>query len=184
MFASLTFRRLAVIAFVLACVGTGAKFARAQATHPFEAIASVLQHPRCVNCHPSDNRPLQGDDHHLHQMMVNRGLDGRGSVGARCYACHQGQNSDLSIVPGAPHWQLAPASMGWFGLSSRDLCRVLKDPARNGNRSLADLVEHMDKDPLVRWGWSPGKGRAPIPIAHAEFIALLKAWAATGGDCP
>jgi hypothetical protein len=59
---------------------------------------------------------------------------------------------------------------------------LLKDPARNGNRSLAELVEHMDKDPLVRWGWSPGRGRSPIPIAHSEFITLLKAGAATGGD--
>jgi|SRR5215470_15299084 len=182
-------RLFAVLAILAAALLAGATrvldiSAHGQAAHPFEPIASVLQHPRCVNCHPNGNTPLQGDDHHPHQMKVNRGVDGSGSVVARCYACHRDQNSDLSIVPGAPSWKLAPAGMAWFGLSSRELCTVLKDRTQNGNRSLDDLVEHMDNDPLVRWGWNPGRGRAPVPIPHTQFVAFLKTWAAAGGPCP
>jgi hypothetical protein len=30
----------------------------------FERIATVLQSPRCLNCHPRGDRPAQGDDRH------------------------------------------------------------------------------------------------------------------------
>ena len=100
-----------------------------------------------------------------------------------------GAGFDVSGVPGAPHWQLAPVSMSWQGLSPGELCAVLKNPQMNGNRSLADLVKHMDEDKLVLWGWNPGKdvdgkSREPVPIPHAEFVSLLKEWAALGGACP
>ena len=74
--------------------------------------------------------------------------------------------------------------MLWQGLSLGDLCRMLKDPARNGGRSSKDLVEHMESEPLVLWGWNPGRGREPIPIPHAEFVDLMKAWVAGGNACP
>jgi hypothetical protein len=74
--------------------------------------------------------------------------------------------------------------MSWQGLSPGELCAVLKNPQLNGNRSLADLVKHMDEDELVQWGWNPGKGREPVPIPHAEFVSLLKEWVALGGACP
>ena len=43
----------------------------------------------------------------------------------------------------APGWHLAPASMGWVGLSEGDLCRTLLDRRKNGGRSVADLVNDM-----------------------------------------
>jgi hypothetical protein len=158
--------------------------AESEPLNPFLRIATVLQHPRCLNCHPRGDNPLQGSDHHPHPMKITRGEDGKGAVAARCYACHRDENNDVSGVPGAPHWQLAPASMGWQGLSPGELCAVLKNPQLNGNRSLADLVKHMDEDKLVQWGWNPGKGREPVPIPHAEFISLLKEWVALDGACP
>ncbi len=30
--------------------------------NPFIKIATVLQHPRCMNCHPRDDHPRQGAD--------------------------------------------------------------------------------------------------------------------------
>jgi hypothetical protein len=46
------------------------------------------------------------------------------------------------------------------------------------------LLEHVDHDALVLWGWNPGQGRAPVPIAHADFVAAFKRWVDTGAPCP
>jgi len=179
----------ASIAFIAAATMFASKHAESQPANPFVKIASVLQHPRCMNCHPRDDNPRQGMDRHPHVMKITRGPDNKGAVAARCVACHRDENNELTGVPGAPHWELAPLSMGWQDLSAGELCGVLKDPKLNGNRSLADLVKHMDEDKLVLWGWNPGKDtegkdREPVPIPHAEFVGLLKAWAAIAGACP
>jgi hypothetical protein len=29
--------------------------------------------PRCMNCHPAGDVPLQGDDSHIHTMLPQRG---------------------------------------------------------------------------------------------------------------
>ena len=54
----------------------------------FETVRTVLQHPRCQNCHPAGDAPLQGDDSHVHQQNVQRGPEGRGVVGEECTTCH------------------------------------------------------------------------------------------------
>jgi hypothetical protein len=33
----------------------------------FEEAGKVLQHPRCMNCHPAGERPRQTDQRRLHQ---------------------------------------------------------------------------------------------------------------------
>jgi hypothetical protein len=173
-----------IVAATAVALGQGNATGGAAPASAFDTIAGVLQSPRCINCHPSGNRPLQGDDHHPHQMRITRGADDHGAIGARCQACHRNANSEWSMVPGAPSWALAPASMSWQGLSAHALCTVLRDPRRNGNRSLDQLVEHVDKDELVLWGWNPGGERQPVAVPHAEFMTLFKAWAAAGGPCP
>lgn len=150
----------------------------------FAPIATVLEHPRCMNCHPRGDIPLQTDARRVHQMNIVRGPDDQGAPGAPCAACHGEANHAVSGVPGAPHWQLAPLSMGWQGLDRGALCRVLVDPATNGGRDIAALVEHMSADPLVLWGWAPGSDRAPVTPAHPEFVVALEAWADAGGPCP
>ena len=40
----------------------------------FERMATVMTHPRCLNCHTNGAAPKQGDDRHLHIMDVVRGL--------------------------------------------------------------------------------------------------------------
>lgn len=152
----------------------------------FRAVASVLTSPRCLNCHTPSDGPLQGDDNHPHAMNVKRGADGKGSPALRCRACHQTENARfLHGPPGAADWQLPPAKtpMAWKGLSTGELCRTLKDPARNGNRSLQNLIPHMDTS-LVRWAWNPGPGRTVPPLSHDEFVSRLKEWIETGAACP
>src|SRR5271170_2154844 len=150
----------------------------------WQKIVAVLQHPRCLNCHQAES-PLQGDARLPHLPRVVRGPDNLGVGATRCGNCHNDTGNDAaSRAPGAPHWQLAPVSMVWQGRSDGDLCRLLKDPKRNGGRSLGALVEHMDKEPLVLWGWDPGAGRAPVPLPHQDFVAQMKVWAVGGSICP
>ena len=150
----------------------------------FAPVAAVLRHPRCMNCHPRDDRPRQGDDRHKHLQNIVRGADDMGFVNARCAACHRDENNEHSGVPGAPAWHLAPLSMGWQGLNDAELCATLIDTNRNGGKDIAALVEHMNKDKVVLWGWDPGGKRAPVSTPHPEFVTQLKAWAAAGAPCP
>jgi hypothetical protein len=150
----------------------------------FQEAAKVLTHPRCVNCHPAGDAPLQGPAERIHEPPVRRGTGGFGVVGMECSTCHRGANFDPGRVPGAPHWHLAPRGMAWEGESAGAICEQLKDPARNGRRTLEEVVEHMREDELVGWGWAPGAGRAPAPGTQQIAADLLAAWAATGAVCP
>lgn len=156
----------------------------AESASAFAEVARVLRHPRCLNCHPAGDRPHVGDDARVHGMNVQRGADDRGRIGQRCTACHRDANQPRAGVPGAPHWHLAPRSMGWENLDDHDLAEALKDRAKNGDRSLADIREHMAHDPLVLWGWDPGPGRSAVPVPHATFIEQVDAWIEGGAVSP
>ena len=150
----------------------------------FQEIGRVLQHPRCMNCHPAGDRPTQGETMHRHEPPVVRGESNIGAPGMRCTTCHQAQNIDHAGVPGHPKWHLAPIEMAWQGKSLGDICRQIKDPARNGGMTLAALEKHLAEDDLVGWGWNPGKGREPAPGTQKSFGLLFSAWLADGGHCP
>lgn len=150
----------------------------------FTEAGKVITHARCMNCHPVGDRPAQGDDRHPHMPLVARGLDDFGAIGMRCTTCHGPENFDPAGVPGNPAWRMAPIEMGWVGKSLGDICRQIKDPNRNGGKSLEDLVHHMSEDPLVGWGWHPGTGRQPAPGTQKEFGELIKAWIDAGAECP
>jgi hypothetical protein len=156
----------------------------ARSTALFSEAAKVLQHPRCMNCHPAGDRPRQGDTRRLHQPPVTRGDDGFGLPAMRCQICHQAANFDPGRVPGDPGWHLAPREMGWEGKTVAQICEQIKDPARNGGRSLDDIVHHVGDDHLVGWAWAPGAGRQPAPGTQAQAGALLDAWVKTGAVCP
>ena len=156
----------------------------------FETVRGVLQHPRCQNCHPADDVPLQGDAGAPHNQNVQRGPTGLGMVGAECTTCHGAANPPASygahMPPGASvGWRMPPPAtkMTFVGMQPKALCEQLKDPARNGGRDLAKLRAHLD-DPLVRWGWTPGTGRTPIATPRDTFIAAFERWAAAGAPCP
>jgi hypothetical protein len=150
----------------------------------FTELSKVLSHPRCSNCHPADNSPRQGDERRLHQPPVTRGVDGYGLVYMRCPSCHQNTNFDPGRMPGAPNWHLAPLEMAWEGKTIPEICEQIKDPTRNGKRSLQDLVTHITTDKLVAWAWAPGVGREPAPGTQQRAGALAQAWVDTGAVCP
>jgi hypothetical protein len=150
----------------------------------FTEAAKVLTHPRCMNCHPAGDRPRQGDLRRPHQPPVFRGEDGFGLAALRCPVCHQQANVDAGRVPGNPIWHLAPAEMGWEGKTLGQICAQIKDPARNGNRSLDDIVHHVGTDHLVGWAWAPGAGRQSAPGTQAQTGALLAEWVKSGAVCP
>jgi hypothetical protein len=150
----------------------------------FEEAGKVITHARCVNCHPAGDRPAQGDDRRPHMPLVVRGVDNFGAVGMRCTTCHGPANFDAAGVPGNPAWHLAPIEMAWVGKSLGEICRQIKDPQRNGGKSMEELVHHMAEDSLVGWGWNPGVGREPAPGTQKEFGELIKAWSDTGAVCP
>ena len=153
----------------------------------WSTVYAVLQHPRCANCHPPDRLPRQGDLGAPHAQNVQGGPDGRGLFAMRCDACHAGANlPGAHLPPGAPNWHLPPEEtpMVFLGRSSGELCRQLKDPARNGGKQPEELFEHMAHDALVLWGWSPGEGRNPVPIPHAELVGAVRTWVDGGCACP
>jgi hypothetical protein len=150
----------------------------------FLEAAKVLFHPRCQNCHPSGDTPTQREELGLHDPPVTRGPEDRGVPGLYCDSCHQDANGLLARVPGAPHWRLAPRSAAWVGVSARAVCEQLKDPARNGSRSLDQIVDHVSHDALVAWGWTPGADRPPAPGTQERFGALVAAWIRDGAECP
>jgi len=157
---------------------------RARSAALFQEAGRVLTSPRCLNCHPPDNTPRQGEDMRVHQPPVQRGAGGMGVAGMRCFTCHGPANFDPARMPGNPKWMLAPIEMAWIGKSLGEICEQLKDPKRNGGKTLDEIVEHNAHDILVGYGWAPGVGRAPAPGTQEQFGALMRAWADTGAHCP
>jgi hypothetical protein len=74
--------------------------------------------------------------------------------------------------------------MAWQGKSLAEICAQIKDPKRNGGRSLAQIQSHVTNDDLVGWAWHPGEGRHAAPGTQSEFGVLIGAWIATGAQCP
>lgn len=150
----------------------------------FSEAAKVMLHPRCANCHPNGDVPAQGNEMRAHDPPVVRGPDDHGVPGLQCASCHQDRNQDLARVPGAPKWHVAPLSMAWVGHTPAAICEQLKDPARNGGKTLEQIVDHSAHDELVAWGWAPGAGRESAPGTQAGFGALVAAWVKEGAACP
>jgi hypothetical protein len=150
----------------------------------FATVHRVLLHPRCRNCHPAGDAPLQHDDGRPHGQHVTRRSE---KNGLGCATCHRDKNGPRpGQPPGAPHWHLPPPQtpMVFEGRTPRQLCEQLKDRAATGGRDLAALVDHVTHDRLVLWGWDPGPGRTPVPVPHARFVAAMRTWADAGGPCP
>jgi hypothetical protein len=171
----------------------------AGARRAFEAAYPVFMHPRCMNCHPAGDAPLQGDDSRPHFYRVQRGPDGNGLPAMRCSNCHQAANQPgLHAPPGAPHLTgdgAPPAAPRWHlpgpktpmvfqGRTPGELCRQLQNRRQNGGLRREKLIVHVSTDPLVLWGWNPGEGRSTPPISHEEFVREITEWVDKGCGCP
>ena len=158
--------------------------ANARSRALFSEVAKVLTSPRCINCHPAGDRPTQGNDRHAHMPPVFR-------AAGVCQTCHTDRNytlmeraSSYRSIPGHPRWDVAPIEMAWQGKRVTEICQQLKDPQRNGGRTLELVHEHLAHDDLVAWGWTPGEGRDPAPGSQQILGELVRAWIDSGADCP
>jgi hypothetical protein len=152
----------------------------------FHEVYKVLMSPRCMNCHPSGDIPLQGDDSHAHAMLPKRGVDGKGVYAMKCGNCHQSANTEgPGRPPGAPNWHLPPANMRMVfqGKSAHDLAKQIANPQTNGNKNVKQLLAHAD-DSLVKWGWEPGEGRTLPPLTYNEFKKAWITWIENGAYAP
>ena len=152
----------------------------------FMKVYKVLTSPRCMNCHPAGDAPLQGDDNHTHTMNVVRGPDGKGMYAAKCSNCHQPANAPgLHTPPGNPKWQLPPADMKMVfqGKTARQLALQIMNYNQNGHKNKEQLIEHA-RDTLVKAAWDMGEGRTPPPMAYADFVKTWDDWIKKGGYAP
>ena len=152
----------------------------------FKDVYRVLMHPRCMNCHPKGDVPLQGDDSHLHTMTPGRGKDGHGVYAMKCTNCHQPENTPgLHSPPGNPKWALPPSDMKMVfeGRKPHELAVQIMDYNRNGHKNKAKLLEHA-RDTLVKAGWTMGEGRMPPPLTYNEFVRAWDTWIEKGGYAP
>jgi alcohol dehydrogenase (cytochrome c) len=161
----------------------------------WQAIYSVLTHPRCMNCHTLDDFPRQTDDRYPHVFGVLKGPDNRGVEMKRCDACHGITNNTSTGIPGRLDWHVPPLSMTsesspGVAKSGPQLCADLKNKKKNNNRDLAQLVEFVESDQFILWGWDPGtrpngtpRTTPPLPTHH-DFIRVFKEWVAAGAPCP
>ena len=152
----------------------------------FMEVYKVLTSPRCMNCHPAGDIPLQGDDSHLQTMSPRRGKDGHGVYAMKCSNCHQPTNSPgLHTPPGNPKWGLPPADMKMVfqGKKPRELALQIMDYNRNGHKNKTQLLEHA-RDTLVKAGWNMGEGRKPPPLSYDAFLVAWDDWINKGGIAP
>ncbi|MEO8764776.1 MAG: hypothetical protein ABI416_10835 [Ginsengibacter sp.] len=152
----------------------------------FLDVYKVLMSPRCMNCHPAGDRPLQGDSGHIHTMNVQRGKDGKGLYALKCSNCHQPENAEANHAPpGNPKWQLPPANMKMVfqDKSAHDLALQIMDYSKNGHKNIQQLLEHA-RDTLVKAGWNMGKSHQPPPLSYQDFVAAWDTWINTGGYAP
>ncbi len=163
----------------------------------WQTFYEVASHPRCSNCHVgADNRPMWSGPSYgktrPHGMNINAGESRIGAETLICSTCHTTlleQDLQANLVPhAAPKvamaWSLAPVEAEWFGKPSNYVCNQLRDPARNGDRTIREVAVHLDHDLVLHWAWNPGGNREPAPHSlQASMDALMK-WAAAGTPCP
>lgn len=145
----------------------------------------VFMSPRCMNCHPSGDVPLQGDDSHLHVQGVKRGPDGKGLYALKCSNCHQEQHvPGEHMPPGAKGWHLPPMNrkMVFQGKTATQLATSFKNNAFTGFKDFKkDMLHHVETEPLVLAGWTYG---TPPPMSHKEFVSKIKEWIDKGAVIP
>ncbi len=162
----------------------------------WDNIHTVVTHPRCLNCHVgADNVPLWGTaaaPDRIHGMAVNAGQSRIGAETMACSACHQKSTRPNTVPHAAPHsgmdWRLAPVEFQWTNRSSAEICAQMRDPARNGGRDAARLIDHILHDAelvgFITWSFDPGAGRDPAPGSLQAHLEDMAVWTAAGMPCP
>ena len=166
---------------------------QAEGLAAFDRIFAVVTHPRCANCHPGpSDRPMWSGDYYgetrPHGMNIRAGESRIGAETLPCQTCHATTDIPQTTPHAAPRgdqpWLLAPVEAHWFGQTVEFICAQLRDPERNGGLDVAGLVDHLDHDGFVAWGWSPGPGRETPPGTLQDHIDDVLAWGVAGQPCP
>ncbi|MEN0067050.1 MAG: c-type cytochrome [Myxococcota bacterium] len=148
----------------------------------FADIYAVATHPRCMNCHPDGDAPMQGDDSHAHIYGITRFSPLEGTHCSTCHAPKAVGDGQVPLPPADAVWSMPPQAMAFQNRTQGELCNQLKNPATNGGRGLGDLAEHIEHDHLLVTSWH--SGRETPPITHAELVERYEIWAEAGGPCP
>ncbi len=155
----------------------------------FDTMMDVISHPRCINCHPSDRIPKRGMNAIPHPFGMDGAESNLSYETLLCAACHGEENDLSSGKPGAPHWDLAPASMAWDNLTREEIAKSMLNPKNNGNRSYEDILKHLTEDELVLWAFNPGThpdgtARVKPPVSEEDFKEAVKTWFKNGAIIP
>jgi len=163
----------------------------------WQTFYEVASHPRCSNCHVgASNRPMWSGPSYgktrPHGMNINADESRIGLEAVPCATCHVTlleSSDDANAMPHTPPrvaapWALAPVEAEWFGKSSAYICNQLKDPERNGNRTIQEVASHLDHDKILHWAWNPGGNRQPAPHSLQKVMGALMKWSAAGTPCP
>ena len=148
----------------------------------FADIYAVSMSPRCMNCHPAGDAPLQTDASTPHTMNVTRLSPTEGVHCSQCHAPSAVGDGTAPLPPADTIWSMPPSSMAFEGRSPAALCAQLKDPEANGGRGLTDLKDHVEQDHLLITSWH--SGRTAPPLSHPELVERFETWGAAGGPCP
>ena len=175
-----------LFASILAAGAAWAQPAALSSFQAFQKAATVIRHPRCLNCHIPGDQPLIGENGEVHPMRVQRGPDGKGMLVLRCSTCHQDTNGELPhSPPGTKGWQLPDPKnrLAWAGLDDQKLCRGILTVLKNGGQPRDKIADYMNSDPRVLWAWDPGPGREKPSMERLEFVELIRTWIEKGASC-
>lgn len=168
----------------------------AEGLDAWSRIYEVASHPRCANCHigqsdrPMWSGPTYGKTR-PHGMNVRAGESRIGAETITCQTCHSTKDKDWDNANSTPHaaprvataWQLAPVEADWFGRSSFEICKQLRDPELNGDRDMMELAEHLNHNVILHWAWNPGGGREAAPYSLQEHVNDILIWGVAGMPC-
>lgn len=170
---------------------------RAAGLEAWKRIEAVVTHPRCANCHVDASGipiwTLVGETQdRVHGMNIHGGVSRIGAEAIACSTCHMTSTLPNDPAPAPPRagipWQLAPVEFLWYGKSGTEICKQLKDPARNGGRDAAGLLDHLRHDAsldgFIPRGWEPGEGRSKPPGTFEDHVRDVAEWGAAGQPCP
>ena len=146
------------------------KIREEESKQAFLEAYKIFMHPRCMNCHPAGDVPLQGDDSHLHAQGVKRGKDGKGLYAMKCKNCHQDANLiGDNLPPGHPNWHLPPANrkMVFEGKSPRQLAMGFKDAKFTGFNTMDKFLHHIEHDGLVKHSFTYGE-KPPLSMKNLQ----------------
>lgn len=176
----------------------GGEVSPAEGLEAWARIYEVAAHPRCANCHvdaagiPMWSGPSYGSEPRPHGMHIAAGESRIGAKYVPCAACHIEQVGSNTVPHAAPFtghiWMLAPSDFAWWGKSSAEICAQMRDPARNGGRDGAGLVEHILHDAelqaFITWSFAPGGTREPAPGTMQSHLDDMVIWTSAGMPCP